>query len=626
MNHIPRIILTAALAPAAYSQVPLHTFSGDSTGDRLGWSVAIAGDVDADGFDDLIVGASFGNYARVYSGATGNIIHEFTGPHPSAFFGRSVAGAGDVNADGYDDLIVGAHWDDTSSDNAGSATVFSGLDGAVLYSFFGNTHDQYGWVGGAGDANGDGYADFVVGAIFEGITGSARVYSGIDGSVLFTEYGTTSSAFGFRVGCAGDVNADGFDDVIVGSHGTLSRVLSGVDGSVLYEMPFGRNVGGAGDVNADGHADFIVGFDNKHARVFSGLDGTLLHSFDVGGGNEGGVSGAGDVDGDGYDDLLVGVRGAGFWVFSGQLGSALYAVAGPQSFAFSVGGPGDVNGDGFPDFIIGDVEDQNPDGPGYAVVYSSRIDCDSNGVPDDDEPFVDCNGNGAFDGCDISSGTSYDCNENGIPDECEGFPDCNGNGIPDACDIADGTSQDCTQNGIPDECDPDCNSNGVPDLCETADGSAQDLNGNGIPDECEPIGSNYCVATPNSTGIPAVVSAIGSSVVADNGLTLVGAALPQNEYGYFLTSQSTAFVPNFGGSDGNLCLGAPQYRFNMPSGGGQILNSGASGSVSFTLDMNLLPQGITFDPGETWFFQLWFRDFTTGPTSNTTDGLEVLFR
>jgi len=99
--------------------------------------------------------------------------------------------------------------------------------------------------------------------------------------------------------------------------------------------------------------------------------------------------------------------------------------------------------------------------------------------------FMDCNGNGVLDACDVNCaapgcappcGGSPDCNGNGIPDACE--TDCNGNDIPDDCDVASGASADCDHNGVPDECDPDCDGNGVPDACETM----RDSDGDGVND------------------------------------------------------------------------------------------------------------------------------------------------
>ena len=196
-----------------------------------------------------------------------------------------------------------------------------------------------------------------------------------------------------------------------------------------------------------------------------------------------------------------------------------------------------------------------------------------------------------------------------LPSEFTGIClDCNDNGAPDWDDIANGTSDDCNGNGRPDECEID-------------EDPGMDWNGDGVLDSCST--SNYCTANPNSTGAGAVIGASGSPVVSDDTFALEAWDLPLNEYGYFLTSQSTAFIPSFGGSDGNLCIGPPQYRFNDPASGGQVLNSGATGTMSLTLDFGLLPNGVNLAPGETWFFQLWFRDVFS---SNTTDGIEVLFR
>lgn len=169
----------------------------------------------------------------------------------------------------------------------------------------------------------------------------------------------------------------------------------------------------------------------------------------------------------------------------------------------------------------------------------------------------------------------------------------------------------------------DCDGNDLPDLYEIAIEPTLDWNGDGVLDACTP---SYCPGELNSTGVRAEISAWGSPTPVRNRFLLQARFLPPHEFAYFMASESTAFVPNFGGSTGNLCIGAPQYRFNVAAGGGQILNSGSNGLVSFTLDLTHLPQGISFDPGETWYFQLWYRDFTTGPTSNTSNGLEVLFR
>jgi hypothetical protein len=110
------------------------TLNGDSAGDELGFSVSGAGDVNGDGRADLIVGVPFddnsgagsGGSARVFSGLDGSILYTFYGDSGGDEFGISVSGAGDVNGDGYADLIVGARADDNNGDSSGSARVFSG--------------------------------------------------------------------------------------------------------------------------------------------------------------------------------------------------------------------------------------------------------------------------------------------------------------------------------------------------------------------------------------------------------------------------------------------------------------------------------------------------------------------
>ncbi len=140
------------------------------------------------------------------------------------------------------------------------------------------------------------------------------------------------------------------------------------------------------------------------------------------------------------------------------------------------------------------------------------------------------------------------------------------------------------------------------------------------------VGTNYCTPAPNSTGATASISGSGSASVTLNNLTLSVANLPQNAAVFFLCSRTQDFNQNFGGSAGNICLGAPIGR----GVGGVITNSGATGMVSVLADLNALPQpsgAVVVQAGETWYFQCWYRDAVAGggSTSNFSDGLEVLF-
>lgn len=280
-------------------------------------------------------------------GGSSETLHQWNGVAAYDTF-STVSDAGDVNGDGYSDVIVGATGTDPGGlSGAGSAYVYSGVDGSLLYQWDGAAaSDAVGdSVSGAGDINGDGFADLIVGAFGAdpgGLlgAGSAYVYSGADGSLLYQWDGEAEyDAFGY-VSDAGDVNSDGFADVIVGASGAspggLSNagsayLYSGADGVLLHQWNGGMSTGyflggsvsGAEDVNGDGIDDVIVSMLRKHhfgsgwhtaANVYSGADGSLIHQWDA----EPGagtlsilVSGAGDVNGDGFADLIVGALGIG---------------------------------------------------------------------------------------------------------------------------------------------------------------------------------------------------------------------------------------------------------------------------------------------------------------------------
>jgi len=312
------------------------------------------------------------------------------------FFGQSVGDAGDVNADGYGDFVAGASRDSSLAFNAGSATVFSGLDGAVLHRFDGGAGgDTFGAaVAGAGDVDADGFDDVIVGAPLHSggvgpIQGEMTVFSGLTGAVLYYEEGVNATSFyGGAVDGAGDLDGDGHDDFIVGapnddgngSDSGIVYVYAGVDGTLMYQYSgdsnddqLGTSVAGAGDVNGDGYDDFMAGapFDDNNgpssgsARVWSGADGTLLYAFNGGGGEHRfgqAVAGVGDVNLDGYADFAVGawrdstngVNAGSVTVYSGADGSVLYRFDGvPYSFFGGSGTPTPFTSNNFV-FVISD--------------------------------------------------------------------------------------------------------------------------------------------------------------------------------------------------------------------------------------------------------------------------------
>lgn len=140
------------------------------------------------------------------------------------------------------------------------------------------------------------------------------------------------------------------------------------------------------------------------------------------------------------------------------------------------------------------------------------------------------------------------------------------------------------------------------------------------------LGSNYCTAVPNSTGAGARMSAVGSSAAAMNSVTLTASGLPNNAFGFFLTSRAQGSIQNPGGSQGTLCLSGAIGRY---VGAGQIQNSQGTGAISLALDLTRTPTPtglVTVQAGETWNFTAWFRDAVMGSaTSNFADGLEIQF-
>lgn len=309
------------------------------------------------------------------------VVYEIGGEQQDDRLGDSVSGAGDVNADGFDDFIAGAPNSDRNGQNSGFVRIHSGIDASVLYYYEGNSGDKLGESSaGIGDIDGDGYGDFIIGSPSrdhgaKNNVGRAYVRSGLDGSIIFLYQGVNEGAeIGRSVSGGGDANNDGHCDFIVGSTEGAAWIRSGLDGGLLHALVGhtegvrpGWAVSGAGDVNGDGHDDAVCGFylwqsDSGILEVYSGLDGSVLF-FDTGaaaGHNLGfSVSGAGDVNRDGYDDVIGGAPAYGFgygtarvyrgntWVLQHEFDEQW------SSFGRSVSGAGDINNDGHSDVVVG---------------------------------------------------------------------------------------------------------------------------------------------------------------------------------------------------------------------------------------------------------------------------------
>lgn len=286
------------------TSTPDAMVESDQVEARLGISVADAGDVNGDGYADVIVGAySYDNgqtdegVAFVYHGSASGISTTAAAMVESdqevAQLGHSVSSAGDVNGDGYADVIAGAPSYDNGQDGEGAAFVYHGGVAGIstVAAAMVESDQDYANLGtgvsSAGDVNGDGFSDVIVGAWrfdngqFD--EGAAFVYHGSASGISTTaaamvEADQDLTFMGHSVSDAGDVNGDGFADVIVGAssydnghidegvafvyHGsatgisTIAAVMVEPDQEYAY---LGYNVSGAGDVNGDGFADVIVG-------------------------------------------------------------------------------------------------------------------------------------------------------------------------------------------------------------------------------------------------------------------------------------------------------------------------------------------------------------------------------
>lgn len=384
------IFLGTTVCAQLAAQCPIHQIHGQGS-PELGWSASIAGDVDRDGFADVIHGNPGQARAHVFSLSDPDT-DIWTIQGSADRLGHAVDGAGDVDGDGFPDLLVGAPMRTTTAGtSAGSVLVISGKDGTELHSISGvGPDDHLGWsVAGLGDIDGDGEDDFIGGAP-EGAAGYALVVSGADGSILSTLTSGTGEdeSFGFAVASAGDVDNDGTPDILIGAPEQDSPtdsgagsvwVFSGSDFSILHQYygrgpdyGLGYDLDGIGDVNEDGHDDFVVGepfnttagFEGL-ATVFTGKTGSVLYNLGGHGSFGRALSGLGDVDGDSIPDLAVAspeLEVAGdpmvgiVTLFKGSNGAFItfaYGHGAFDNFGFSVGGGGDVNGNGTNDFLIG---------------------------------------------------------------------------------------------------------------------------------------------------------------------------------------------------------------------------------------------------------------------------------
>lgn len=357
--------------PGGVSPIAASVIEGVNMNDQLGRSVACAGDVNGDGYGDVILGAAQADPGGRFAAGTAAIFHGsaaglsaapalvLNGVASNDNFGWSVAGAGDVNNDGYADVVVGAPLADPGGrSQAGTVSVFGGSPVGIVVASVRTIdglaqNDNFGWsVASAGDVNGDVYSDLVVGAVRASPSamaeaGMARIFHGslLGVSAIAQQQLPGSAAgdlFGGTVACAGDLNNDGYSDVVVGADSASpgGRALAGsasvfhgsgvgVRAAMVQQMNgvaagdrMGASVASAGDLNGDGYGDLVLGADQADpggranagaASVYHGSAigvpsvPTLLIEGSLNNDRFGSsVARAGDINGDGYGDVLVG--------------------------------------------------------------------------------------------------------------------------------------------------------------------------------------------------------------------------------------------------------------------------------------------------------------------------------
>jgi hypothetical protein len=332
----------------------------NGTGHRFGFAVATAGDVNGDGIDDVAVGApgpspaplplpcvlppcptpdpSFGR-AFVFSGKTGALIHTVVPAEDFAGFGISIAGPGDVNADGVPDLAVGMVPFGASS-SIGRVYAFSGATNALLWMVAepgGKQLPSFGLrLGSIGDLNGDGRRDLLVSAPFHDVNpdpavsvfaGAVYLLSGATGAIFRTQTSTApadNALFGSAVAAVGDQNGDGFEDYAIGESGARQvHLMSGKTGASAGTLSssesgdsYGFTVAAVGDQDGDAHPDFWIGAPGSGKLYLTTWSGSSLAvaadgASPASGGFGWSLAATGNLGGDSPGDLIVGKPGDG---------------------------------------------------------------------------------------------------------------------------------------------------------------------------------------------------------------------------------------------------------------------------------------------------------------------------
>jgi len=500
--------------------------SKSSTGVSLGTSVSGLGDIDLDGVDEYAVSGQYGTF--VFDSETHQEDYSYD-------FGGVVTSAGDVNNDGYKDFMVG--------DVGEFVKIISGENGQEIYSILSEGGNFGAKLAGIGDVNRDDYDDFAIGWSNTGVDqGRVFVYSGESGQVLYELAGdTTHEKFGFSIDKAGDLNRDGYQDIIVGAAGDeqewewyrqsnwfgpykysgFARAFNGLTGEELYTFDFGEaagyfnySVSYAGDLNRDGHSDVAVlaGREKRgELKFFSGKNGELIESLTISDLDRertvvSSIRNLGDFNGNGYEDIAVVSPDYNYYYEDSpeiyKRANGFAKVIDGKSFKLeylfergsyrSIDNLGDIEGDGLSDFIVGKG--------GFRIILSSDLANDPdldfilNGYDEDDD------GDGILDVNDempLDTFESQDSDGDGIGDK------------QDNCvDVSNYKQKDIDGDGEGDLCDENDDNDGLTDVEENTFGTDSgliDTDKDSIDDQYEitlgsnPLAADYLLAAGRNT-------------------------------------------------------------------------------------------------------------------------------